>query len=143
MLNKAITGLQKANTAPSGKAKPPRGDAEPSNKTFPTYSAVAGARPKNTSVILDLTQTQSVHASRPRPVEICNLVNDVLTTSPHQQVHISAVRWTTKGNLVVIGGLDIPLQHLQLVALLILQAFTNTFTSAINPIPPTTQANVR
>ncbi len=116
MLNKAVISLQKANPAPSNKAKPPKGNMHLSNNTFPTYSAAARTRPKNTSIILDLAQTQTAHAFRLRPVEICKLINDTLMSSPHQQVRISTVRWTMKGNLVVIGGHDILLQHLQLVA---------------------------
>ena len=143
MLNKAVIGLQKANPAPSDKVKPPKGNAQPSNNSFPTYLAAARARPKNASIILDLAQTQSAHAFRPRPVEICQLINDALMSSPHQQVCITAVRWTAKGNLVVIGGHDIPLQHLQLAAPSISQAFANAYTTAVNPIPPPTRANVK
>ena|SRR6266851_9684125 len=35
-------------------------------------------------------------------------------SSPHQQVHISAVRWTAKGNLIVISGHNVTLNQLQL-----------------------------
>ena len=143
MLNKAINGLQKANATHSSRAKPPKGDVQPLNTIVPTYSAAAGTRPTNASIILDLAQTQSMHTLRPRPVEICKLINDALMTSPHQQVHISTVRWTAKGNLVVIGGPDVPLQQLQLAAPIFLWAFANTYTTAVNPIPPLSRANVR
>lgn len=142
MLNKAVNSLQKASATPSGKAKPTKGDAQHANKTAPTYSAIAEARPMNTSSILDLAQTQTTHAFRPRPVEICKLINDALLSSPHQ-VCISAISWTAKGNLVVFRGHDTLLQHLQLAAPVISQTFTNAYIAAVNPIPPPTKANVR
>ena len=44
---------------------------------------------------------------------------------------------------MVIRGPDIPLYHLQLAAPTISQVFTNAYTTAVNPIPPSIQANVR
>ncbi len=64
-------------------------------------------------------------------------------TSPHQQVHISAIRWTAKGNLIVIGGHNVMLNQLQLAANTIAQAFTNSYAAAVNPPPPPTWANVK
>jgi hypothetical protein len=76
-------------------------------------------------------------------VEICGLINDALITSPHQQVCISAVRWTAKGNLIMIGGQNVMLNQLQLAANTIAQAFTNSFSAAVNPPLSPTQANVK
>ena len=78
---------------------------------------------------------QSAHTFRPRPVEIYGLINDALITSPHQQVCISAIRWTAKGNLIVISGHNVMLTQLQLAANIIVQAFTNSYTAAVNPPP--------
>jgi hypothetical protein len=143
LLSKAVSGLQKANTTPSNKAKPSRGDALHANKTVHMHSAAAGTRPANASIILDLGQIQSAHAFRPRPVEISGLINEALLTSPHHQISISAVRWTAKGNLVVIGGYDVTLHQLQLAASTIAQTFANAYSVAVNPTPPPTRANVR
>jgi hypothetical protein len=109
-LSKAVNGLQsKAN--PSAQQKPPQG-LPAANPSPTTYSAIAGSRPKNVSIILDLAQTKSVHVFRPRPTEVCGLINDALSASPHQQVRIAAVRWTAKGNLVVTGGPNVTLHQL-------------------------------
>ena len=93
-LSKAVNGLTKASALPSKAAKPSKGVAPSTTNSPLSYSAVAGARPQNASIILDLAQTRSAHTSRPRPVEICGLINNALMTSPHQQVRISAIRWT-------------------------------------------------
>jgi hypothetical protein len=112
-LNKVVSGLQsKVNNTPTVKAKPPRGSTTLAVPPSPTYLAVARFRPQNVSIILDLAQTKSVHAFRPRPVEVCGLINDALMASSYQQVRISAIRWTVKGNLVVIRGHNVMLQHL-------------------------------
>jgi hypothetical protein len=92
-LTKAVSGLQsKVNNNPTAKAKPPEGNVTLAVPPTPTYSAVARSRPQNVSIILDLAQTKSTHTFRPRPVEVCRLINDTLMASSHQQVHISAVR---------------------------------------------------
>jgi hypothetical protein len=127
-LSKAVDGLTKASTPSSKAAKPSKGAAPPITNSPISYLAVAGARLQNASIILDLAQTPSAHAFRPRPVEICGLINDALMTSPHQQVRISAVRWTAKGNLIVIGGHNVMLNQLQLAANTIVQAFTSVYT---------------
>jgi len=143
-LTKAVNGLQsKVNNNPTAKAKPPKGNVTLAVPPTPTYSAVAGSRPLNVSIILDLAQTKSAHAFRPRPVEVCGLINDALMASSHQQVRISAVRWTAKGNLVVIGGHNVTLHHLQMAAATIAQAFTASYSAAVNPFPPPTRANVK
>jgi hypothetical protein len=143
-LNKAVSGLQsKVNNNPTVKAKPPRGNATLAVPPTPTYLAVARTRPQNVSIILDLAQTKSAHAFRPRPVEVCRLINDTLMASSHEQVRISTIRWTVKGNLVVIGGHNVMLHHLQLAMATIAQAFTTSYSAAVNPFPPPTQANVK
>jgi hypothetical protein len=89
-LSKAVNVLQsKAN--PSAQQKPPQG-LPAANPSPTTYSAIARSRPKNVSIILDLAKTKSVHAFRPRPTEVCGLINNALLASPHQQVRIAAIR---------------------------------------------------
>jgi hypothetical protein len=143
LLSKAVSGLQKANTTPSKKAKPSRGDALHANKTIHMHSAAAGTRPMNANIILNLGQIQSAHAFLPRPVEISGLINKALLTSLQHQISISAVRWTAKGNLVVIDGHDVTLHQLQLAVLTIMQTFANAYSVAVNPTPPPTRANIR
>ena len=63
--------------------------------------------------------------------------------SPHQQVCISAIRWTAKGNLIVVSGLNVMLIQLQLAANTIVQAFTDSYSAAVNPPPLPTWANIR
>ena len=74
---------------------------------------------------------------------MCGLINDALSASPHQQVHITAIRWTAKGNLVVTGGPNVMLHQLQLAAATIAQAFANSYTASVTPLPPPTQANIK
>ena len=76
-------------------------------------------------------------------MEICRLINNALMTFPHQQVRIFTVRWTAKGNLIAISGHNVTLNQLQLAANTIAQAFTNSYSAAVNPPPPPTQANVK
>jgi len=63
--------------------------------------------------------------------------------SPHQQVHISAIRWTAKGNLVVIGSSNVTLHQLQMAATVIAQAFVSSYSATVTPSPPPTWANVK
>jgi len=76
-------------------------------------------------------------------VEISGLINEALLTSLHHQISIFAVRWTAKGNLVVIGGHNVMLHQLQLVVSTIMQMFAKAYSAAVNPTPPPTWANVR
>ncbi|KAI9510809.1 hypothetical protein F5148DRAFT_1330850 [Russula earlei] len=41
---------------------------------------------------------------RPNPADICATINSALRSTNNNQVHVSAARWTQKGNLVIWGG---------------------------------------
>jgi hypothetical protein len=59
-------------------------------------------------------------------------------------VHISAIRWTAKGNLVVTGGQLTTAQQLQLASPIIAKAFTDAYSTTVTPFAsPHTQANVK
>ena len=48
-----------------------------------------------------------------------------------------------KGNLVVTGGPNVMLHQLQLAAATIAQAFANSYTASVTPLPPPTRANIK
>jgi hypothetical protein len=136
-LSRVVNGLQK-------KATPPSKTPQPANP-IPSYTSKASAKPANPSLVITLSHLAS-HAdfTRPQPVEICSILNDALTVTPHNQVHVSAVRWTAKGNLVVTGGHMTTAQQLQIASPLIAKAFTDAFSTAAAPITtPHTRANVK
>jgi hypothetical protein len=82
--------------------------------------------------------------NRPRPVDVCTILNNALTASPHNHVHISAARWTAKGNLVVTGGHTTSEQQLQLATTIITKAFTDAYSNTETPFStPPTRANVK
>ena len=74
---------------------------------------------------------------------MCGLINDALSASLHQQVRITTVRWTAKGNLVVTGGPNVTLHQLQLATATIAQAFANSYMASVTSLPPPTQANIK
>jgi hypothetical protein len=136
-LSKAVTGLQKKPSPPS---KPP----QPANP-MPSYAGKASSKPDNLSLVIALSHiADETDFHQPRPVEICTALNNALSFSPHNQVHISASRWTAKGNLVVTGGHQTTAHQLQLASPSIAQAFSTAFSSDVTPIAsPHTRANVK
>jgi hypothetical protein len=82
--------------------------------------------------------------SRPRPVDICNILNNALNITPHNQVHVSATRWTAKGNLIITGGHMTTVQQLQLASPLIFKAFNDAYSGTVTPFtPPHTRASIK
>ena len=77
---------------------------------MPTYSAKV-ASPPRLSLILDFGASLN-HASRHEldKNEFCQSLNINLATSSHPTVHMSAARWTGKGNLILTAGIGIS-QH--------------------------------
>ncbi|KAF8498979.1 hypothetical protein F5888DRAFT_1802400 [Russula emetica] len=138
-LTKVVTGLQKKTPPPT---KTP--SAQPPTPK-PTYASKASSKPANPSLVIMLSHLAgNADFTRPRPVEICTILNNALSATPHNQTHVSAARWTAKGNLVVTGGHLTAVQQLQLASPLITKAFTNTFSTTVTPFtPPHTRANVK
>jgi len=105
-LSKAVDCLSKGN-APA--KKPPNAhktqkSRDTSQKTQRTYSAVAESSPPNPSLVADLAHLDFPDRSRPRPELICATLNKKLGEVSPPQVQLAAVRWTAKGNLVIIAG---------------------------------------
>jgi hypothetical protein len=112
-LSKAVHSLMPKATA---KTTPPPKPTNPQSsnpttkgmvkgkKNPPTYAAQT-ALPPRPSLVLDLGKVQI--SSRPPSANICNTINNGLANSlTHSQVHMSAARWTARGNLVITAGAD-------------------------------------
>ncbi|KAI0270912.1 hypothetical protein BGY98DRAFT_1100551 [Russula aff. rugulosa BPL654] len=113
-LTKAVMGLQKKPTTP---AKMPPTQSPPS-----TYASKASLKPANPSLVITLSQLVSnPNFSQPRPVDICNTLNNALNVTPHNQVRVSA-----------------------LTSPLISKAFNDAYSGTVTPFtPPHTRANVK
>jgi hypothetical protein len=80
----------------------------------------------------------------PQPVDVCTTLNNTLTASPHIHIHISAIRWTVKGNMVVTRGHTTSMQQLQLATPIIAKAFTDAYLNIKIPFStPFTRANIK
>src|SRR5712691_1649962 len=107
MLSKAVECLSKGNPpsknpSPSTRKKQKGGESKPQPPR--TYSAVAGSRPPNPSLVVDLAHMEFPDGSRPRPESICEVLNKKLGEVTPPQAQLAAVRWTAKGNLVITAG---------------------------------------
>ncbi|KAI9459381.1 hypothetical protein F5148DRAFT_1369317 [Russula earlei] len=98
-MRKEIKALPKNTTTPA-KAKVP---LTPASNTTPTYAAKASLPPRPSAVMKTSAYTwpASLH---PNPADICATINSALRSTNNNQVHVSAARWTQKGNLVIWGG---------------------------------------
>jgi hypothetical protein len=119
-LTKAIEDIQKKVAPPS-----PKNQLDPTatkcgkgnlNSTAKLYSAVAGSRPPNPSLVVDLAGLEIAAEDRPRPEIICELLNKKLGEWTPSQARLAAVRWTAKGNLVVTGAHTVTPASLQAAA---------------------------
>jgi len=105
-LSKAVDCLSKGNppskNPPIARKKQKGGE----NKQQPqrTYSAAAGSRPPNPSLVVDLAHMDFPDGSRPWPEIICEVLNKKLGEVTPPQSQLAAVRWTAKGNLVITAG---------------------------------------
>src|SRR6266446_109012 len=68
-----------------------------------TYAAKA-ALPQCPSIVVNTAAYHWTDNKRPTPAEICTTINTTLALSNTTQTCVSAVRWTSKGNLVFWGG---------------------------------------
>lgn len=90
-----VTGLQKKAT-PSAKPTQPK-------NLLPSYVSKASTKPINPSLIVALSHLPADNdLCQSQPAEICTTINNALNVTPHNQIHISAIRWTAKGNLGII-----------------------------------------
>jgi hypothetical protein len=85
---------QDSNPRPNGKGQGP--------KTTPTYASQASS-PACPSAVLGVGAVEITE--RLTPTEICKLLNKELARTPsHEQVHISAAKWNSCGNLIITTG---------------------------------------
>ena len=144
-LTKAITDIQKKVSHPSkvtANTKHGKGNAKPSHKT---YSAVAGSRPPNPSLVVDLAHLGLEPASRPRPEAVCVTLNRKLSEITPSQPQLAAARWTARGNLVLTGDHTASPSSLQNAAPHIRSIIMHAFklSSSSPTIIPQPRANVK
>ena len=104
-LTKALAGIQKPSTTPNKQSSqaPQKGKGTTPTPTR-TYSAVAGTRPPNPSLVVDLAHLGIAAKDQVRPEILCDAINKKLITISPPQATLAAVRWTAKGNLVATGN---------------------------------------
>jgi hypothetical protein len=144
-LSKAI-GELKRPTPPTSKPSPAttKPGPPPTPTTKKTYSAVAGSRSANVSIVVDLANMQFGLMGRPRPPTITECINRAIKDSPIHHIHISAVRWTAKDNLVVTGGPTVSAQLLQSASHIIADTLATAFSTPTTTVPlPSTRANIK
>ncbi|KAI9431174.1 hypothetical protein H4582DRAFT_2063032 [Lactarius indigo] len=106
----------KPNNTPPKAPPPTAGQVNKQNKppgsTPPTF-AKAAALPPHPSVVISLADIDW-QGERPNPPTLCSSINDALNLAQNDQVHISAVRWTVCGNLILMGSPNTLAHQLQL-----------------------------
>ena len=108
-----------------------------------TYSAIAGARPPNPSLVVDLAPFGINQKDRVKPVHLCSAINQGLRNISPPQVELAAIRWTAKGNLVVTGGPTSTPHTLQLAAPHISNIISSTLSLPSNRTLAQPRANVK
>ena len=106
-LSKAVECLTKGNPPsknPAHSSRKKQKSGENTQHPYHTYLAVAGSRPPNPSLVVDLAHREFPDGSRPQPELICDVLNKKLGEVTPPQVQLAAVRWTAKGNLVITAG---------------------------------------
>jgi hypothetical protein len=83
----------------------------PGNKPPQTYVSLAASPACPSAVLKLMTQWTDLG---PPSAELCKNINIHLKEKPaHSQMHISAVKWTVHGNLVITAGLNTLEHHLK------------------------------
>ena len=95
------------------------------------YSAAAGSRPPNPSLVVDLAHLGVSSKNWMKPELICRTLNGGLSKIPLPQVQLATVRWTAKGNLIITGGSS-STQPLQTAA-----PHINAILTMLLKLPPT------
>jgi hypothetical protein len=117
-LSKAVDTLKKGITTSSEKAGPcvKQKASVASKPATHTHSVVAGSRPPNPSLVVDLAHLGVNASNRVKLEIICCTLNKGLGRITPPQVQLATIRWTAKGNLVVTGGPFSSPQSLQMAA---------------------------
>jgi hypothetical protein len=143
-LSRAMASLHKKANPPSKKPTAPNVSAKGTTPNpTQTYSAVAGSRPPNPSIMVDLAHMGIAPQDWPKLDKVCDIITKALNNSPFQQVQIAAARWTAKGNLIVTGGHTVTAQILHTTSHLISEAIAKAFKMPTDSPPPPTRANVK
>ena len=145
-LTKAVEDLKKGTTNPHKTAapKPSKQKAAPSSPPpTRTYSVIAGSRPPNPSLVVDLAKSGLGKDSRVKPEVLCQAINKKLAAISPPQVQLAAVRWTAKGNLVITGGPAATPHTLQTAAPHISSIIPSIIPSKITSPLPQPRANVK
>ena len=118
-LSKAVEALKKGNPpsdkGPKTSSNKPKSTA-PQKSPTRSYSAIAGARPPNPSLVVDLAHLGIKLEDQVKPEILCDAINKGLATISPPQVKLVATRWTAKGNLVITGNHTATPHSLQLAA---------------------------
>ena len=102
-----------------------------------TYLAIAGSRPPNPSLVVDLGVLKITDHNHPQPETICESLNKELSETSPTHIKLATVRWTAKGNLVITGAPSTTASSLQAAAPHISSILTKTLHLPPNtPLPP-------
>lgn len=105
----------------------------------PTYASMAASPPRPTAVV-DMGGIEFV-STKPSTADVCDCINYALSSSPtHSQVHISAAKWTARGNLILTAGPRTDAPHLN-AALDFISKSLGTLIRTDDPLP--IRANVK
>jgi hypothetical protein len=146
-LTKAVTDIRKKVDYPLNNKQQAPTTAQhakgKSNSPIKSYAAIAGTRPPNPSLVVDLAGLELPTEGHPRPEEICELLNRKLGKVTPTQAQLAAARWTAKGNLVVMGTHTTTPTSLQTAAPYISSIISRTLQIAKDNTIPHTRANIR
>ena len=148
-LSKAVEVLKKAPTPPppSNKAanigKSKQRQSAPLTPPPHTFSAVAGARPPNPSLLVDLAKLGIGKEGWVKPEILCHALNKELAAITPPQLQLVAIRWTAKGNLVITGGPAATPHMLQLTAPHISTSLSRTLNLPSNSSLPQPRPNTK
>ena len=142
-LQKSLLRLQNPTTSP-----PPDLPSNPisNSTTSPTTPSTPSdenstSPPPRPSIVVHLAQFELT--SRFDPQYICAMVNKFLVRSSHSKVHISAAKWTTRGNVTLTGGADNSLDQILAAKSIITKGILARFPSLSTQTPPPITANTK
>ena len=119
-LSKAVEALKKAPPPFSNKdtkaSKSKQKSPAPPSAPPCTFSAIAGARPPNPSLLVDLAKLSIGKEGWVKLEILYHALNKELAAVTPPQVQLVAIRWMAKGNLVITGGPATTPHTLQLAA---------------------------
>ena len=116
---------------------------KPSPSSPHTYLAIAGSRPPNPSLVIDLAKFGNDKGNQVTPEVLCCSLNEKLSQISLLQVQLAAVRWTAKGNLIITSSSTSSSQSLQAAALHISAIIPSLLPHLTNTSIPQPRANVK